>query len=271
MNRREQWQLNGDAPEIYERYLVPAMVGPLAAGLLEMAELRPGERVLDIACGTGHVARLAAERVGITARVVGLDLNPQMLRLARSLPPPPGATVEWLQGSALPLPASSAVFDVVFCHQGLQYFPDRPSALREMCRTLAPGGRLALGVVGDIERNPVHARLVELLERHVGPDAAEILRAGFGLGNAEELWSLIMGAGFRGVRIQSTAVTVHFPSAEEFVRHQVTGSPLAEPVIEAGKRVWDALIRDARTAFQPYLTGKGLRFNMETNNAVAFR
>src|SRR5438094_3731425 len=101
MPSQEQWQLTGSAPELYERYAARYMLGPWAPGLVAQAHLKPGERVLDLDCGTGLIARLVAPAVGVTGRVTGLDLNAGMLAVARALPAPPGAPIIWVQGSAL--------------------------------------------------------------------------------------------------------------------------------------------------------------------------
>src|SRR5262245_34564795 len=123
MNADRQWQLAGTAAELYEEILVPTGFRPWATDLLELADLKPGERVLDVACGTGIVARLAAPQVGTTGEVTGLDLNAGMLQVARSLPAPPGASVTWIEGSALAMPLPDASFDVVLCQQGVRFFP----------------------------------------------------------------------------------------------------------------------------------------------------
>jgi ubiquinone/menaquinone biosynthesis C-methylase UbiE len=137
----------GSAPGNYERYFVPVIGAPLATDLIDIAGLRPGERVLDVACGTGIVARLAAERVGSTGTVTALDINPAMLAVARSVASP-GMSIEWYESSAEAMPLPDEAFDVVLCQLGLQFFPDRLAALREMQRVLAPGGRLVICVVG---------------------------------------------------------------------------------------------------------------------------
>ena len=121
-----------NVPENYERYLVPSIFAPWALDLIEAAALRPGERVLDIACGTGIVARTAAPTLGGGASVVGLDLSAPMLEAACSAAKAEGVFAEWKEGSAVKLPLADATFDVAFCQQGLQFFPDRPTALREM-------------------------------------------------------------------------------------------------------------------------------------------
>jgi SAM-dependent methyltransferase len=157
----------GSAPENYERFFVPAIPAPLATELIDIAALRPGERVLDVACGTGVVARLAAERVGATGTVAGIDLNPGMLAVARSVTPP-GMVIEWHQSSAEAMPLPDEAFDVVLCKMGIQFVPDKLAALREMQRVLAPGGRLIINVVGPKPR--VFAILAEALAHHIKPE-----------------------------------------------------------------------------------------------------
>ena len=151
MDYHPPWQqVSGNAAEVYERQLVPTMLVPWASTLIDLAEVQPGMHVLDVACGTGVVTRLAAERVGTAGRVVGLDINAAMLSVARRLAPV-GTSVEWLESSALEMPLPDSSFDMVFCQHGLQQFPDRPAALHEMRRVLMPGGRLGLCVWSRIE------------------------------------------------------------------------------------------------------------------------
>jgi ubiquinone/menaquinone biosynthesis C-methylase UbiE len=137
-------QLSGSAPETYERYIIPAFMGEWAQDLVAVAAVRHGERVLDVACGTGVVARQAAAIAGTTSHIVGLDVNAGMLDMARRVPTPVGTTINWQEEDAAAIPFPDASFDVVLCQQGLQYFPDRKAAVNEMSRVLAPGGRAAL-------------------------------------------------------------------------------------------------------------------------------
>jgi SAM-dependent methyltransferase len=146
MSKQMDWTAyGGSAAETYERHMVPAIFGPWAEDLLALAMPAPGERVLDVACGTGVVARLVAQRVAPTGTVVGLDLNPGMLAVARTLPLPQGE-IQWREGNVSAMPFPDASFDLALCQQGLQFFPDRPAALREVRRVLEPRGRLALSV-----------------------------------------------------------------------------------------------------------------------------
>jgi ubiquinone/menaquinone biosynthesis C-methylase UbiE len=263
MNQQGQWQVAGSAPEVYERELVPAVFGVWAPILVELAQPRPGERVVDVACGTGVVARIAATRVGPTGAVVGVDLNPEMLSVARSVVSTDsrsGGLLQWQEASADKLPFPDSSFNVVYCQLGLQFFADRPAALREMRRVISAEGRLALMVWRGIQDSPGFAVLAEALQRHVGQAAATIMRAPFGLSNADELEALVRAAGFQNVAIQQRNGTVCFPSVERFVLSYVAGSPLAGPVSKADDAARAALITDVRNALGEYTSNTGLAF-----------
>ena len=263
MNQQGQWQVAGSAPEVYERELVPAVFGVWAPILVELAQPRSGERVVDVACGTGIVARFAAKRVGPTGAVVGVDLNPGMLSVARSVVSTDwrsGGPLQWQEASADKLPLPDGSFDVVYCQLGLQFFADRAAALREMRRVLGAEGRLALMVWRGIHESPDFAVLAEALERHVGQAAAAIMRAPFGLSNADELEALVGAAGFQNIAVQQRSGTVRFPSVERFVLSYVAGSPLAGPVSKADDAAREALLTDVRNALAKYTSNTELAF-----------
>ncbi len=263
MSQQGQWQVAGSAPEVYERELVPAVFGMWAPILVELAQPRPSERVLDVACGTGVVARIAATRVGPSGTVVGVDLNPGMLSVARSVVSPDSRSsgeLQWQEASADKLPFPDGSFNVVYCQLGLQFFADRPAALREMRRVLGTEGRLALMVWRGIHESPGFAVLADALQRHVGQPAAAIMRAPFGLSNADELEALVRAAGFQNVAIQQRSGTVRFPSVERFVLSYVAGSPLAGPVSQADDAARAALITDVRNALGKFTSNDELAF-----------
>jgi ubiquinone/menaquinone biosynthesis C-methylase UbiE len=274
MNDHEPWQLTGNAAELYARYLVPAITGVWAADLVQRAALQPGERVLDVACGTGIVARLAAKQVGTQGAVVGLDLNTAMLAVARDLPPPPGAPITWTEASVLAMPFPDATFDVVLCQLGLQFFPDRPQALREMRRGLVPGGRVLLSVFGPITHNPAPQALVAALERHLGPHASVIKRAEHDLDDPGELADLVARAGFTKVTIETTTQHIRFPSPREYVRIQFAATPLASLVQEMPSEqqaaLADAVIAEVSAALRPYMGDEGLVFPQECHTLSAY-
>ncbi len=260
----EQWQLEESSAEAYERYLVPLFFAPGAESLIELVGPRAGERVLDVACGTGIVARRAAPRVGAGGTVVGLDLNEAMLEVARAVSSEIRPAIQWRQGDAADMPFGDDAFDVVFCQQGLQFFPDRPSALREMHRVLAPEGRLALSVLRSIEHNPGYVALAEALERHVGAEAGTIMRSPFPSLSTDELRDLVKDAGFREARTRLSIGSARFASAEEFLRQEVASSPLAGPIGALNGDVCEAMIHDLGIALRAYTDDDGIVFPMET-------
>jgi ubiquinone/menaquinone biosynthesis C-methylase UbiE len=268
MPKPERWQVAGNAAEIYQRELVPAVFGPWAPRVIELSELRPGLRVLDVACGTGVVARLAARTVGVDGRVAALDLNPGMLAVAAELPAVEGAAIEWIEGTAQALPFADASFDVVCCQLGVQFFPDREGALREMKRVLVPGGRSVVMVWREIDRAPGFAVLAAALGRTIGADAEALMRAPFALGDAGELSRLLEAAGLRDCAIRAEIGTVRFASAAMFVRGYVGGSPLAALVAAAPAPAYEELVREVERATDSLIEQGSLSFSIEAHLAV---
>ena len=267
MNAQSQWQFAGSVPENYERYLVPSIFAAWADDLVEVAALQPSERVLDIACGTGIVARTAARKLDAGGSVVGLDLSAPMLAVARTAAAAEGVTVEWREGSAVKLPLRDGEFE-----QGLQFFPDRPTALGEMYRVLAPGGRVVLSVWRELERSPGFAVLAEALTRHIGPEAGALMTSGpFALSNIEELRALIAGARFKDIAIRPAVRTLRYPSPDEFVLRYAAGSPLASTVAGADDNARAALLAKISVKLQSSVDDQGLAFPIESNIAIARR
>ena len=269
MEREERWQLAAEAAENYERYQVPATFGVLADELIEAAELRPGDRLLDVACGTGVVARRAAQRLGGHGRIVGLDINAAMLDVARSTAAAEGLTIEWREGSALELPFEDGAFDVVCCQQALQFFPDRAAALREMHRVLVADGRVALSVFRSIEHRPEVAAIAESLERHAGPGAGATRRAVSALGDADELDRLVSGVGFRDVEIRAVVKMQRDTSVDGYLRRIELSAPSTDPLRRIDDRTRQAILADLRTALQPYLVDDGLALPAPIHVATA--
>jgi ubiquinone/menaquinone biosynthesis C-methylase UbiE len=274
MSDHEHWQLDGSAPELYERYLVPAITSIWAHDLINRARLGPTERVLDIACGTGAVTRLAAERI-TAGRVVGLDYNPGMLAVARSIRSA-STPIEWLEGSALELPFAEKSFNVVLCQLGLQFFPDRPLALREMRRVLVQRGRVALSVYSPIERTPAAYAFVRALDECLGPDASKIKRAEHLFSNPKQVQTLLTDAGFDRVEVSTVAKQITFPSVLHYVRFQLIATPMASLLINRTDAEREADIRVIANRAQSQLTpemlqGERLRFPQEAYVATAMR
>jgi SAM-dependent methyltransferase len=217
------WQLSDDTAVAYERDFVPAIFAQWPPQLADIAEIAPGDRVLDVGCGTGVLAREAAGRVGPSGRVTGLDLNDGMLGVARRLRP----EIDWRQGDALDLPFADHAFDVVASQFALMFFPDRPRALREMWRVLAPGGRLAVAVCAPLVETRGYRLFADILRREAGEDAAAMVEGYFALGDEAELLRLARAAEIVDPRILTCEGWARFASIEEFGRIEIKGSPLA--------------------------------------------
>lgn len=218
------WQLEGSAAELYQRYLVPGITSKWAEDLVHRAQLRAGEEVLDVACGTGVVARLAAKKVA-SGHVTGLDLNAGMLAVARGVARE-GAPVNWMEGSALDLPFPAGRFDAVLCQLGLQFFPDQPKALHEMRRVVREPGRVALSVYSPIERTPGANAFVQALDEVLGSQASRIKRGEHSFANPAQLEKLLRDAGFGGVEVHTVVQTIVFPSVLDYVRFQLLATPM---------------------------------------------
>ena len=216
----------GNAPENYEKYFVPVMAQPLAKELIEIASIRPGERVLDVACGTGVVARLAADLVGEKGRVAGVDINPGMLAVARSKST--GKSIEWYEASAENIPLENESFDVVLCQLGLQFVQDRFAALREMWRVLAPEGRVLLRTAGPTPK--LFSIFGDALARHINPELSAFLQKIFSLYDRNEIEKLLSASGFHEISIRSETKTLRLPTPEEFLWQYIHSTPLAEPL-----------------------------------------
>lgn len=199
--------------DVYDEFFVPALFaqwGPLVA---DAAGIGPGERVLDVACGTGALTLAVAGRVRPDGAVVGLDANPQMLAVARRK----SAAIEWLEGRAEALPLPDASFDAVVSQFGFMFFDDRAGALREMTRVLRPGGRLAVAVCDAVEKSPGYAAFAALLDRLFGTASGDAFRAPFVLGDADRLLGIVREAGISDASVAQHIGAVRFASIASLV------------------------------------------------------
>jgi ubiquinone/menaquinone biosynthesis C-methylase UbiE len=245
--------------------MVPAIFEPWGRDLLDTVAPATGMRLLDVACGTGIVARLAASRVGPTGRVAALDANETMLAVARTHPAHAGGSIEWHHGDATHLPFAEAAFDIVVCQQGLQYMTDRLAALREMRRVLAPRGRLALSI---FRRSLGHETLRRAAAPHVGETAAAVVMEPFSFPDVDALCALIEQAGLPNAHLQAKTLTARFPSIDGFIEYQL-GGRLASAAGKLSGAARAALVDALREAFVPYSGSNGVEFPMEANVVLA--
>jgi SAM-dependent methyltransferase len=241
-----------DAAKAYERLMVPALFGEWASTVADAAHIQAGERVLDVACGTGALAREVLPRTGGAEFVTGLDPSAGMLEVAKRLSP----DVEWREGVAESLPYPDASFDVVVCQFGLMFFNDRSEALRQVLRVLRPGGRIAFAVWDSLESIPAYADEVALLERLVGVPAANALRAPFVLGDRGDLEVLFAGAGVSGVEVAVRKGTARFPSIRVMVEADLRGWLPVMGVVLTEEQI-AGILEAAEQALSHYVAGDG--------------
>lgn len=250
MTAHETFQIPIEAAEFYESKFVPAIFAECAPHTLAAARVDAGDHVLDVACGTGIVARTAAGLVGPDGAAVGVDLNEAMITVARRISP----ELEWHRGAAGDLPFGDDRFDAVVCQMALMFFPDRQRALEEMARVTRPGGRVVVLVPAALDQQPAYGQFVEIAERHTGADARRLLSAYWSCGDGEELAGTVMAAGLGLVDRRTYTGTARFDSPDDLVTTEVEGSPLAER-IEPGD--YAAIRRDVSHEMARYVTTTG--------------
>ena len=231
------------------------------------AQIKSGQQVLDLACGTGVLTRKVASIVGATGSVVGLDINPGMLSVAGELAP----EIEWKLGAAESLPFPDNYFDTIVSQFGLMFFENKEKAIKEMTRVLTPGGRFAIAVWESLENTPAYAAEVELLQQEMGQKAADVLRAPFALGNRDEFIGLFSGIGIKSIGISTHQGTAHFPSIQS--------------MIESDLRIWlpvmgitpteiqiERMLDKARHTHKQYIQANGsVKFDSHAHIAVGVK
>ncbi|MBC6445693.1 methyltransferase domain-containing protein [Actinokineospora xionganensis] len=246
----EAFQISAEQAALYEAKFVPALFADWAPPFADAAGLEPGQAVLDVACGTGILARTAADRVGPTGKVVGLDLNEGMLTVARGL----RSDIEWRQGNAADLPFPDGSFDAVLCQSALMFFPDATQALREMGRVCAPDGTVGVQVYAGLDDQPAYRPWVELVARHAGPEAFSLLGAYWVHGDLDILRARFHAAGLDVAEIRTRTGTARWDSVDEMVRVEVESTPLIDRLTDA---VYQRVLEESREVLGQYRTPAG--------------
>ena len=260
----ETFQISADQAEIYETRFVPALFAQWAPLLLDAAGVASGQSVLDVCCGTGILARTAADRVGPTGRVVGVDLSESMLTVARRLRP----DLDWRRGDAADLPLPDASFDLVGCQSALMFLPDPTRALAEMGRAAGPQGTVALQVYASLADQPAYGPWVDLVAGHAGPEAINLLSTYWIHGDLAELRARFDAAGLVVTGVQTVRGVARFGSAEEMVRTEVEATPLVDRLDDSGYR---RVIDESTELFDRFRTDAGVDLPIDSHLVIARR
>jgi ubiquinone/menaquinone biosynthesis C-methylase UbiE len=245
----------GDYESLWQAQLAGAQ-----AALLSAAALRPGQRVLDVACGTGLASFAAARVVGAGGRVVGVDLSERMVEVARRHAARAGAactSFERMDAQRLVLP--DAGFDAALCALGLMYMPDPHAALREMRRVVRPRGRIALAVWGERSRCG-WAALFGIVDAEVASDVCPLF---FQLGQRDALARLCTTAGLQVVAERRLTTSLDYADADAACRAALVGGPVALAWSRFGDDARERVRSRYIEALAPWRHGCGYRVPAE--------
>jgi len=258
----ETYQLTNQAAQIYESQKVPAMFRPLAEATINWIQVDPTDHVLDVACGTGILARVVGKKFPSIERLVGSDLNQGMLDVAKTLTAAEPYKSEWYAADVGLLPFDKRTFTICFCQQGLQFFPDKEKALSEIHRVIKTDGRLVLNVWSEI--SPLFAILAEALEQYIGTAIAERSLAPFAFRNQEHIESLLTEAGFTGHKMHTLTVERQIGPAHDAIPAEIAGNPVGIEVAEQGAEVLDLIVQRVVKNLSPYKAGEGFSIPQTT-------
>ena len=242
----ETFQVSTDQAEAYEERFVPALFRQWVEPVIQAAAVGPGDRVLDVACGTGVVARAAAERVAPDGSVTGIDLNPAMLAVARRIAP----EIDWREGDAGALPFGRDAFDVVACQSAIFFFPDPTGALGEMGRVTRPGGRVAVQAFSSLSMQPAYGPWVDMVARHAGPDAVELLGTYWTHGDPEMMSGRCADAGLRVTAVHQHTRPAYFPNIQTMVLTEVNATPLRDRLDQS---VLDRILAESHEVLEQFV------------------
>jgi ubiquinone/menaquinone biosynthesis C-methylase UbiE len=255
MSNESRFQVFGAAPENYDKY-VSMFMSPFVDALVERAHLQEGDAVLDVACGTGFVARRAASSVRAGGRVVGLDLNSGMLELAQKVSVGVEPTIEWCEASAEDIPLDDADFDAVLCSLGIMFFPDLAKGITEMCRVLAPYGKLVSCFwAGPLEKSPYIAAHVNKLVNYI-PEILELLDQAFRL-DREEVANLYRASGLSSVTAETIEILITLPPIADYLPGHMAALPIADQFNALESDRLDQLYEDITTELAQYVQTDG--------------
>lgn len=254
----KQWQLANDAAQRYQDIAVPAFLGVFAQSLVDYADVKTSQVVIDVGCGTGAATRYAAQQMKPSSMVIGIDVNASMLAVAQSLPEVQGASIKWQQNNADDLSLDADSVDAVLSAQVIQFIPDRTKALNEMHRVLKSGQSVYLSIWCAIEQNPYLDALANALAKHISPDTAAGLSSAFSLSHADMIKDMFQKTPFSDIKTDIVEFHVPLPPMTEFVPQHLSATPMGASFQASPKDTQQAILNEMTDTLSEHQTDSGL-------------
>ena len=253
MAQKSGFQVSGNSAELYQRFVVPNYTAPWARGLVEAADIKRGDRVLDVACGTGVVTRIASEIVGNKGEVIGLDVNATMLDVARSVPVTE-SNISWIEKDVADTGLEADTFDVVLSQQGIQYFPDKDAAVRELFRVLVPGGQILMSVWKG--HSAFSTAQVNAVERHISSEWADKVNSQRTPPALDDICRVMDAAGFTDVSTTTQELEMHLPLPRDYVPQHLSAMPVAVAFSALNETDREAFLSQMEEELQGFVQGE---------------
>ena len=263
MGKGNTFNLSTKAAEGYEAQKVPAIFEPLGKATIAHTDLPENARILDVACGTGIISRLLSQSLAGRGHIVGADLNAAMVEIAKKLMPDTHHTVEWKECDVAELPFDSDFFDLAFCQQGLQFFPEKSKALTEIRRVIAPAGHLLLTCWSSV--SPVFQAVSDSLRRHVSEGAANQAVGPYAFRDEDTITTLLTEVGFKDVSASKLTIDRHFKPSRDAIRAEILSSPYEQEVSAKGISTLGKIVAEVDSALEQYRVGDELIVPQDTH------
>lgn len=259
MDNNKTYQLELEGAKFYEKNFVPVIFEKWAKIIIDKLDLMDHDNILDLACGTGIVARVAKKSKAGNLKIKGCDVNSGMLEVAGEIEP----AINWVKAEAEDLPFESKSFDKIICQFGLMFFQDQAKALSEMNRVRKANGKIVISIWDKIESNEGYFDLLKIVENAGGSKLGDILRSPFNMGNKIDLKNLLDQNGLTNYKIETIKVQVEFPSIDHWIDCDVKASPIAKIIND---QEYSLLINECRIKLAKYSDAVGkIKFNMSAH------
>ena len=257
-----------DRAAVYYEDFWQQQLKPAQDKLLELAKVQPGEKLIDIACGTGLVSFPAVEKLGPNGFVLATDISDAMVNICTETAKERNLTnIQFKRMDAEQLDVPDEEYDVALCALGLMYVPDPIKALKEMHRVLKPGGRAVAAVWGQRDHCG-WAEIFEIVDRRV---ATEVCPMFFNLGNRDVLKRSFEMAGFSNVIFEKLNTTLNYNSDEEAYGAAFAGGPVALAYHKFSDQVKNEAHIEYLDSINPFRQGNGYAVPGEFVVAVGYK